>query len=211
MKVQYQALDGLRGIAALAVVIYHYGAWEGLKWLAPHGYLAVDFFFCLSGFIVAHAYEGKIRSEAMSFGEFVRVRLIRLYPTVAISFLLAAGVAMTGAASEGWEGVGRLLGDLGLSLLLIPRFIDGAGPSKLLFPLNVVIWSLFFELVANIVWAAGVRWLTSFRIVLLLVASGLVFAVLIGLDGSADFGSSAGGGFWAGFFRVGYSFTAGLL
>jgi len=80
---RYEALDGLRGVAAVAVMLYHIGGWTGRPWLAAHGYLAVDFFFCLSGFVLAHAYG---RREIGWLG-YMRARLIRLWPLIAITML----------------------------------------------------------------------------------------------------------------------------
>lgn len=85
----FETLDGLRGIAAIAVVIFHF-----MEFIAPdyrdnfiaHAYLAVDFFFCLSGFVIAYAYDGKLQTLGILL--FVKLRLIRLHPLVLIGSLL---------------------------------------------------------------------------------------------------------------------------
>lgn len=82
-KKHFELLDGLRGIAALAVVIFHFMEMfitDFSKNFIAHGYLAVDFFFCLSGFVVAYAYDERI--QQMSLKDFFRIRLIRLHPLV---------------------------------------------------------------------------------------------------------------------------------
>lgn len=57
-KPHYEILDGLRGVAALLVIFYH--VFECFDWSpAPHGYLAVDFFFVLSGFVIGYAYDDR--------------------------------------------------------------------------------------------------------------------------------------------------------
>src|SRR5215475_6172665 len=85
----FEVLDGLRGVAAFAVVVFHF-----MEYIAPdyghsfigHGFLAVDFFFCLSGFVIAYAYDGRVSS--LGLGEFFRSRLIRLHPLVVMGSLL---------------------------------------------------------------------------------------------------------------------------
>ena len=76
---RFETLDAMRGVAAFAVVIYHL---DGLKMsvgIAPRGFLAVDFFFILSGFVVAHAYESA-RGEWLSWRAFLVRRLIPALP-----------------------------------------------------------------------------------------------------------------------------------
>ena len=84
-KPHFENLDGLRGVAALAVVIFHF-----MEIAVPnpnnnfiaHAYLAVDFFFCLSGFVIAYAYDDKM--AAIGIGQFLKRRFIRLHPLVII-------------------------------------------------------------------------------------------------------------------------------
>jgi peptidoglycan/LPS O-acetylase OafA/YrhL len=83
-----EALDGLRGVAAVGVMLYHLGGWTGRPWLMAHGYLAVDFFFCLSGFVLAHAYE-PARNRLVGLHA---PRLIRLWPLIALTMLAGATV-----------------------------------------------------------------------------------------------------------------------
>ena len=82
-KPRYEILDGLRGVAAMIVVIYHlfedFGAGVPVQG-ANHGYLAVDFFFVLSGFVIGYAYDD--RWDRMSYADFFKRRLIRLHPMV---------------------------------------------------------------------------------------------------------------------------------
>src|SRR5690242_20549587 len=85
----FPALDGLRGVAALAVVVFHFmemviGNYSQL--FIGHGWLAVDFFFCLSGFVIGYAYDDRI--GAMGLRKFARVRLIRLHPMVVFGSVL---------------------------------------------------------------------------------------------------------------------------
>ena len=88
-KPRYEILDGLRGVAAMLVVVFHifetYSAGP-LYQVINHGYLAVDFFFVLSGFVIGYAYDD--RWNRMSTWNFVKRRLIRLHPMVVFSMVL---------------------------------------------------------------------------------------------------------------------------
>src|SRR3954447_9257830 len=91
-KSHYQILDGLRGVAALTVVIFHtfeaYADENRFKQILNHGYLAVDFFFLLSGFVVAYAYDD--RWGKMTQADFYKRRLIRLQPMVIMGNIIGA-------------------------------------------------------------------------------------------------------------------------
>src|SRR4051812_42984167 len=89
-KEHFLALDGLRGVAALVVLVMHKGRW----FYAPggflgHGYMAVDFFFLLSGFVIAFAYDSRIK-QGLGALDFMRLRLVRLYPLIFLSMLVGA-------------------------------------------------------------------------------------------------------------------------
>jgi len=59
----FEILDGLRGVAAIAVVIFHFMEItipDPKNNFIAHAYLAVDFFFCLSGFVIAYAYDDRL-------------------------------------------------------------------------------------------------------------------------------------------------------
>src|SRR5687768_9189681 len=82
-KQHFNILDGLRGVAALAVVIFRFMEWaytDFSKNFIAHGFLAVDFFFCLSGFVIGYAYDDRIAK--MGVLEFFKSRVIRLHPLV---------------------------------------------------------------------------------------------------------------------------------
>src|SRR3954469_22554885 len=88
-KRHFEILDGLRGIAALGIVIFHFMEWifsDSSKNFIGHGFLAVDFFFCLSGFVIGYAYDDRIRK--MGVVEFFKSRLIRLHPLVILGSVL---------------------------------------------------------------------------------------------------------------------------
>jgi peptidoglycan/LPS O-acetylase OafA/YrhL len=82
---RFDVLDGLRGVAALCILIHHWAQCVGASaGFLGHAYLAVEFFFLLSGFVISNAYEHKLM-QAMSFRRFVLIRVIRLYPLLGSS------------------------------------------------------------------------------------------------------------------------------
>lgn len=181
---RYSTLDALRGIAALQVYLFH--AWRSSPIFVPAGYLAVDLFFLLSGFVLANAYEQRLR-EGMSAGQFMIKRLIRLYPV----YLIAA-LAFGGNAGQ---------------LLMIPDL--RIGPAA--FAPNVPMWTLLFELVASLIYAL-VLWRLGWKgllAVLLASAAALVSGALL-VRGSANFDRTWSDSFWL-FSRLMFSFTAGVL
>lgn len=84
----YETLDLLRGVVAISVVLYHFSSRVNYAGLMYHGYLAVDFFFCLSGYVIFHAYFNRIRSNVMTVSEFIAARLIRFMPLVLLGMPL---------------------------------------------------------------------------------------------------------------------------
>ena len=175
-------LDGLRGIAALSVVGFHahatYAAFP--DWWAK-GYLAVDFFMMLSGYVMARTYEGRMASGLGTAG-FVQLRYRRLWLTMAIGSLI--GIPYLWWAAGGEPLV--FLAAFALNLALIPAPLDNQ-----LFPLNGPGWSIFYELIANAVHAA-LLWRLSNRSLLALVVGLLVLlAAFARIKGDVDFGALA--------------------
>ena len=208
---RYQLLDELRGIAALVVLFFHIATRGGGPTILPNGFLAVDFFFMLSGFVIAEAYEARL-AGGMGFTAFAVRRLIRMGP-VAVLGACAGGaylVARAYAAPGRSDPLLEVLGANALNLLILPKLWHARATGWELFPANGPLWSLFFEIAMNLVWAA---WLAgrSTRVLCALVAGSA--AVLVGLGlrfGTLDLGweavSLAGGAA-----RVGFGFGVGLL
>ena len=171
-KPHYALLDGLRGVAALLVVWYH--VFEGFQFAGNkpvidfinHGYLAVDFFFILSGFVVGYAYDNRW-GKTLTLGGFFRRRLIRLQPMVCMGALIGAASFLL-SGMERWDGTHATLwltflafvcGCLMLPALPgMPREVRGNGE---MFPLNGPCWSLFFEYIGNILYALLIRRLST--------------------------------------------------
>ena len=148
-------LDGLRGVAAISVVTFHFMemAIDGYKHIfIGNGFLAVDFFFCLSGFVIGYAYDDRIAK--MGKPAFFTSRMIRLYPLV----VLGSTLGLITFLFDPWPShlasfvVGRVALLFATSLLLIPFPVVGDRGFNL-FALNAPAWSLFWEFVANIVYA----------------------------------------------------------
>jgi peptidoglycan/LPS O-acetylase OafA/YrhL len=212
---EFAVLDGLRGAAALAVALRHLPfIWPAAypAGVLRESYLAVDFFFVLSGFVLAHAYSDRFRT-GMSLTQFMLVRLVRLYPLYALSFLLALIVALI-RVHYGKLGIADLGCNAVFAILFLPTL---CGP-QFLFPMNGAAWSLFFELVANLIFGwLGPRLNTLLLVIVVATcALTLLFAVPLRWFGfGTPFGPMAAGTGWdsfgAGLARVGYSFFAGVL
>jgi peptidoglycan/LPS O-acetylase OafA/YrhL len=153
-KPHFVVLDGLRGVAALFVVIFHFaemviGDYSKL-WIG-HGWLAVDFFFCLSGFVIGYAYDNRLAT--MGIVKFFKARLFRLHPMVVLGSVLGLIAFYANPfSSTAAYGAGRIAIIFLASILMVPfGAIHDKGHS--IFGLNAPAWSLFWEYVANIAFA----------------------------------------------------------
>ena len=196
-------LDGLRGFAALSVVTFHLGHWLHRPGLASNSGLAVDLFFCLSGFVLPLAY-GKKRDD-LSVAGFMGLRLVRLMPLIVLASLMSVAYVVPRSAHLGGDlSLMAATYALVLGLLNLPYFsapVEIGGPQ--LFPLNGPQFSLFLELVVNIVWW-GLRKVDQLRLALVLAPLCFLALILVGIGGDTP------ANFWSGFPRVGASFFAGV-
>jgi peptidoglycan/LPS O-acetylase OafA/YrhL len=211
-KEHFEILDGLRGIAALAIVIFHFMEWiytDFSKNFIGHGFLAVDFFFCLSGFVIGYAYDDRIGK--MGIVEFFESRLIRLHPLVILGSVLGLLALLFDpfAIQSTMHGTGKLFLIFLCSLLLIPYPVMEERAFNL-FSLNAPSWSLFWEYVANIFYAfilyrISRRYLFVFGIIAAIALCYVCYSAGNLLGGwSRD-------NFWHGGARIAYSFIAGLF
>lgn len=222
-KPHYDLLDGLRGVAALMVIFYHVFeafATSPIDQRFNHGYLAVDFFFILSGFVIGYAYDD--RWKTMTTKDFIKRRLIRLHPMVVLGAVLGV-IAFCIQGREKWDGtqvsISMVMLALLINLFLIPA-VPGSGPeirgNGEMYPLNGPSWSLFFEYIGNIMYALFIRRMSTKALTALVVLAG------IGLASFAIFNFSGAGHLgvgWTmeeynligGFLRVLFSFSIGLL
>jgi len=208
----FEVLDGLRGIAALAVVIFHF-----MELIAPdssrnfigHGFLAVDFFFCLSGFVIAYAYDDRIGS--LGLAEFFRSRLIRLHPLVVFGSVLGIlGFFIQSLVGPPQPMDGLRITEIFLCSILLVPFPVMASRFYNNFSFNAPAWSLFWEYVANLFYALFLhRIRRRYLMMLVLLAAAGVFWVIY-KEGSL-LGGWSGGTFWDGLARVSYSFLGGMF
>ncbi len=218
-KPHYNILDGLRGVAAITVVCFHLFeayATSHLDQQLNHGYLAVDFFFILSGFVVGYAYDD--RWKTMKIKDFLKRRFIRLQPMVVIGAIIGAIMFYFQGCSV-WDvskvSIGMLLLATLLNICLIPATpgfeIRGVGE---MYPLNGPSWSLFFEYIGNILYALFIRKLSirNLTIFVLLAGLGLAAFSIFGPYGDICVGFSlTDDNMVGGSLRILFSFPAGLL
>ncbi|MER8622367.1 acyltransferase [Mesorhizobium sp. M1143] len=204
----YLNLDAIRGVAAISVMLYHFSPFLAAGKVLPSSYLAVDLFFLLSGFVIAHAYDRKIEN-GMGFGTFVAIRLIRLYPlylagTLLGFFYLVVKNRLIPAEYMPISEIGTMLTT---GMFFIPLVSDAY---HTIFPLNPASWSLFFELIVNIAYVA-VFFLLTKRVLSTLIAVSLVLLVVVSIiAGTLDFGMT-GSTIISGLPRVCFSFFLGVL
>jgi peptidoglycan/LPS O-acetylase OafA/YrhL len=211
-KQHFAILDGLRGIAALGVVIFHFMEWifpDSSKNFIGHGFLAVDFFFCLSGFVIGYAYDDRMKS--MGVMEFLKSRLIRLHPLVFLGAVLGllAFLCDPFAPYTGGYSTGKLILVFLCSALLIPYPVMKDRAFNLI-GLNAPSWSLFWEYVANIVYGLILYRLPR-RYLAALTMLAAAALVLVSYRAGNLLGGWSGETFWDGCARVSYSFSIGLL
>jgi peptidoglycan/LPS O-acetylase OafA/YrhL len=207
---RYAYLDGIRGLAAILVLVRHTGNFWHFGFY--RSYLAVDLFFILSGFVIAYAYDEKLREGAISFTQFLKIRLIRLYPVFLMSLVMCAIVALISIFFDppGTTGTpGEIAGVIALTALYLPSHLSG---SDELFPINAIYWSLFFELVVNVIYAMiRPRLDTMVLSVLVLVFALTTAAAAIGY-GTLNVGFTWGtAAILSGLSRASFGIFAGLL
>jgi peptidoglycan/LPS O-acetylase OafA/YrhL len=195
------SVDGLRGVAAIAVATNHFQNLSRINLHAQQASVAVDLFFVLSGFVIAQAYESRL-ADGLSWREYMGLRLARLYPAIAGALVISVVI---------WLAAGGFpYPQLLLQFALLPVLIGPAIFAGDTFPLDGPQWSLFWELVVNGLHAAVLRWLTPRRIAVIMAAAfvGLVLACM--RFGWLDVGWTRRS-FWCAAPRAVWGFCAGLL
>lgn len=215
-KDHYVVLDGLRGVAALMVLVFHvFDACSSNP--IPHGYLAVDLFFVLSGFVIGYSYDDRWQ-QGLSVGQFFRRRLIRLHPMVLVGGLIA-GLVFIAQGRTMWDGTvvswGWTLLSVLCGMLLVPALpgsaIEVRGFGEY-FPLNGPYWSLFYEYVGNVCYALLLRRLSNRWLAVVAAVSGAFVLHACLVNGYLGVGwSAADGGWWFGFVRMLFPYSVGML
>ncbi len=226
-KPHYALLDGLRGVAALLVVWYH--VFEGFQFASGasaitvinHGYLAVDFFFILSGFVIGYAYDDRMGRQ-LTLGAFFKRRIVRLHPMVVMGAVIGT-VAFFAQGSVQWDGTHIALSAVMLALLCAMFFVPAVPgcPYEVrgngeMFPLNGPAWSLFFEYIGNILYALVLHRLPTKALAALVTVLGAALAWFTISDPSG-YGMFGVGwtldtvNFFGGLLRMTFPFTMGIL
>jgi len=224
-KPHYHLLDGLRGVAALMVIWYH--VFEGYAFAGGttidtfnHGYLAVDFFFILSGFVIGYAYDDRW-GKNFTMKDFIKRRLIRLHPMVIMGAVVGA-ITFYIQGSVQWDGTHIGISMVMLSLLCTIFFIPampGVGyevrGNGEMFPLNGC-WSLFFEYIGNILYALFIRRLSNKALTIVVVLLGVALAsfAIFNVSGYGNIGvgwTLDGVNFIGGLLRMLFPFSMGML
>jgi len=193
-------LDALRGIAALCVLHFHAaGIHGGDPAFAGKGYLAVDFFFMLSGYVMARTYERRL-GEGHGALRFMAARYRRLWPVMALGALFGAPLLLLE-----YNDLGASLSVLLPNLLLVP-----AVTRNVLYPENSAAWSILAELAVNLLhglllWRLSRRWLAA------LYLAAIPAVALVGHHfGTLNIGAGTESAY-AGLARAVLSYTGGVL
>jgi peptidoglycan/LPS O-acetylase OafA/YrhL len=211
MKPHYPILDGLRGTAAILVVIFHLlEAYFPVMANHPmhHGYLAVDFFYLLSGFVVGYAYDD--RWGKMTIKDFLKIRLIRLHPLVILGVAIGAVCFWFDPYTNLGHQVGvlKLIGVMLIGFTLLPSpDIRGWGETHCL---DGPCWSLFQEYIGNLIYALFGRRMSKVVLWVIVIASAIALTrVAVGRgDLATGWGYET---FWIAVTRMMFPFFAGLL
>ena len=222
-KPHYEILDGLRGVASVMVVAFHlleaHSGGSHLEQLINHGYLAVDFFFMLSGFVIGYAYDD--RWNRMSVGTFFKRRIIRLHPMVIVGSIIGAVFfyfqesPCFPAIQNTSVGTMLLVMLLGCTLLSLPLKWDIRGWTEM-HPLNGPAWSLYYEYIGNILYALFIRRLSNKALAVLVVLLGMALAsfAVFNVSGYGNMGvgwTLDGVNFLGGTLRMLFPFSLGML
>jgi peptidoglycan/LPS O-acetylase OafA/YrhL len=219
---RYEILDGMRGVAAILVMLFHYNIQYGYR-IFYNVFTAVDFFFILSGFVILHSYGAKLNSH-MSYREFMIRRIARLFPLSALGVLigLPALLTMSYLGQTDYTNIEIVAVAIG-NMFFIPALnsnwfiLDGTQISGQIFPTNGPMWSIFFELVISFTFIFLYRLSNSSIAKICATSFALLFMFSIWnghVVGNRIFDFDSGwnsSNFMGGLPRVVFGFTCGML
>jgi peptidoglycan/LPS O-acetylase OafA/YrhL len=201
---RFRGLDGLRGVCALTVVLLHSELLFNAGVVFCHGYLAVDMFFLLSGFVISASYDARL-AAGLSAWRFLAARVRRLAPVFWAGTLLCIAATLVRSHYEPIPPNLALFS--AMCLLLVPYL----APGIFAYPINPVAWTLLWELIVNFCYARWLRQLRTPRLAALIVAL-LSFATYVSFheDRAWSFGMT-GSDLWLGGLRALPEFLMGVL
>lgn len=208
---RFNFLDAQRGLAAFAVVAGHLYATQFIDKILPNSFLAVDFFFILSGFVIAHAYQSRLGDD-LTRGSFAIKRIIRLYPLALFGAFLGIAVILMKYLlfPDRVPDLQTILSAASLNALLLPNLVSGAEFDHETFPINGPLWTLSLEMAINLIWVFFLIRLRPWVIGLIMVLAAMAIAYGYLTRGPVNLG-------WTpetyvyGWARVTFGFVAGLL
>jgi peptidoglycan/LPS O-acetylase OafA/YrhL len=207
---RFDALDGIRGILAITVVIYHLGQHKNLDFINK-AWISVDAFYILSGFVIAFFYGKKIE-DGLSLREFMSLRLQRLYPIYFIGLLIAIAYPPPFLQVTHNEINLTFIKQFFLALLLIPDLETNPNTyNKILFPLNDPAWSLFFEIIVNVLFYFWVKNKKYINPSMTIGVPLFLYGLSAYLSSSGFHGGWSSDNFMTGFPRVIYHFSIGVF
>lgn len=192
-------LDGLRGLAAIGIVLFHLPGLAITPWMFDRFYLLVDVFFLLSGFVMALSAEPRL-AAGWSTTDFMTARVRRLWPTMAL------GIGLGAIAFLGRYPPSQIVPFAVFALLFLPVL----GTSGLAYPINGPEWSLTWELVANLVHALVLRRLSDRTLIVVAAVSGVALAITAYEVGCGCAGPNAANWYLAAP-RVAWAYTLGIV
>ena len=204
------AIHALILAGALTVVQVHLPFLFAAHMPFPHAYLAVDFFFMLSGFVLTYAYGDRL-GRGWPTRLFLRERVFRLYPLYLLVLPLGFAYLLFTSRRNGTplsHAQAALILLLGLLMLPLPQLLNSGTPYP--FPANIPSWSLFYELVANLGHALFLRQRTRVQLAFLLVAAGLLLIPIAYTHSGLNLGAVKGE-VLTGLVRAAFSYTFGML
>lgn len=205
-KARFRSLDGLRGVCALTVVLYHCELLFRPGVVFCHGYLAVDMFYVLSGFVICAGYDERL-AAGLSARRFLAARVRRLAPVYWAGLALCTAGALFAARYLPGVQPGRIAVRALMAAVLIPQ----SGPGDFAYPVNPVAWTLAWELIVNVVYAKWLRRLSS-PVLAAIVALSLLAAGGVSLADSRGWGfGMTGADIWLGGFRCFPEYLLGVL